>query len=115
MAKTITEEFGVLVRRIEKRRRNTEKNTIYLRELPPARRIVSVTHAIHLPRLVAAFERVGFIVAPAPTRFIAGTTINFNSIFDWFPAADALVTSRAVLHELIGMLYYKLHYGLILY
>jgi uncharacterized SAM-binding protein YcdF (DUF218 family) len=110
MAETITEEFGVPVRWIEKRSRNTAQNAIYLRELLPVQRIVLVTHAIHMPRSVAAFERVGFIVAPAPTRFTTGETINFNSIFDWLPAADALVTSRAALHELIGMLYYKLRH-----
>ena len=110
MAETITEEFGVPVRWIEKRSRNTAQNAIYLRELLPVQRIALVTHAIHLIRSVAAFERVGFVVATAPTGFIAGKTINFNSIFDWLPAADALVTSRAVLHELIGVLYYKLRY-----
>lgn len=110
MSKTITEEFGVPVRWIEKRSRNTAQNAIYLRELLPVQRIVLVTHAIHLLRSVAAFERVGFVVATAPTGFIAGKTINFNSIFDWLPAADALVTSRTVLHELIGMLNYKLRY-----
>jgi len=64
-----------------------------------------------MPRSVAAFERVGFIVPPAPTRFTTGETINSNSIFDWLSAADALVTSRAgTARIVIGMLYYKLRY-----
>lgn len=109
MARVLTEEFQIPVRWVEDRSRNTVENARNLRSLLPVRHIILITHAIHMPRAVAIFEDVGFTVTPAPMGSRTGTAITYG-IFDWLPSMDALATSRAVLHEWLGMAYYRLRY-----
>jgi len=69
------------------------------------RRIYLVTHAWHLPRAAMAFRAAGFEVVPAPTAF---TTRYRTDLLTFVPNADALRDSRWFMHEMIGMLWYRL-------
>lgn len=110
MAQVLREEFQTPVRWVEERSRNTAQNASELRALLPVQHIILVTHAIHMPRAISAFERVGFTVTAAPMGFRASKKISY-SVLDWLPSMSALVTSRSVLHEWIGMTYYRMRYG----
>lgn len=109
MARVLAEEFHIPARWIEDKSRNTAENASKLRSLLPLRDIILVTHALHMARAVGVFEGVGFAVTPAPMGFIVGEEISFG-LFDWLPSISALSTSRAVLHEWMGIAYYRLRY-----
>lgn len=105
MTDVLRDDYAVPVRWLEPLARTTRENAEYSAALLlPAgmERIVLVSHASHLPRAVADFERAGFNVLAAPTAF---TTLAPNSswLTRWTPQSDALVTSRAALHEWLGL------------
>lgn len=112
MADVLEQEFRVPVDWIETSSRNTAENAANLAEMLPVKRIILVTHASHMRRAVAVFERAGFTVVPAPTGFIHGTASDSGwlDIFSWLPSASALGATRAVLHEWLGLAYYALRY-----
>jgi uncharacterized SAM-binding protein YcdF (DUF218 family) len=66
------------------------------------RRIYLVTHAVHMPRARAAFERAGFEIVPAPTMF---TTRAKLIPLDFLPQGPALAMSYYTLHEVIGQVW----------
>jgi uncharacterized SAM-binding protein YcdF (DUF218 family) len=109
MARALEQEFLTPVRWVEDRSSNTAQNARNLRSMLPDQRIILVTHASHMRRSIDAFENVGFTVIPAPMGFRVGKEISFG-IFDWLPSAGALIRCRAVLHERLGMAYYRLRY-----
>lgn len=63
-------------------------------------RIALVTHASHMPRSVAAFEKAGFQVVAAPTGFAQA---HGRALIEWLPSTEGLTLSRAVLHEWLGL------------
>lgn len=67
-------------------------------------RIVLVTHAWHLRRLVPLFEAQGLDVIPAGTQF---SSTHISSIFDLLPTPAGLRGSTFALHEWLGILWYK--------
>lgn len=109
MAQVIREEFGLEVRWIESRSRNTAENALMLRETLPVEHVILVTHASHMPRAAKVFENAGFTVRPAPLGYTTGARTDYG-IFGWIPQADVLVGARNVLHEWLGMAYYALRY-----
>ncbi|MFT4563417.1 MAG: uncharacterized SAM-binding protein YcdF (DUF218 family) [Gammaproteobacteria bacterium] len=109
MAESLQDEFNIEVSWSEEKSRNTAENARFSREVLPVTRIVLVTHAIHMSRALTAFENVGFAVVPAPMGFNAGAYTTYG-LFDWLPSVSALVACRAVLHEWLGMAFYKLRY-----
>lgn len=106
MAESLRDDFGVPVRWQEPLARTTRENA----ELSAGhlhvlgiRHIVLVSHASHLPRAVADFQRAGFTVLPAPTGFT--TRPDSLSPFErWTPQHDSLGDSRRALHEWLGLL-----------
>ena len=106
MAESLRDDFGVPVRWLEPRSRTTGENATFSAEiLRPlgVHRIVLVSHAGHLPRAIALFEREGFSVLPAPTQFTTeGEAASW--IERWTPQHDALAKSRSALHEWLGLL-----------
>ena len=63
-------------------------------------RIALVTHATHMPRARAAFEKAGFQVTPAPTGFPAPRE---RELLEWMPSVHGLDLSRSVLREWLAM------------
>lgn len=62
-------------------------------------RIALVTHAWHMPRAVAAFERAGLLVLPAPMGAI---TPHQSPGLLWIPSGSGAQACRWVLHEWLG-------------
>lgn len=108
MKQVLEKEFGVPVQWTEEESNNTLENARLSREmlkLAGIERIYLVTHAWHMPRAVRVFRNAGFSVVPAPTAF---TTRYQTDVLTFVPNAYALKDSRIFMHELIGMLWYRL-------
>ena len=108
MKSVLENEFRVPVRWTEDDANNTLENALYsyaLLQKAGFKRIYLVTHAWHMPRAAMVFRQVGFEVVPAPT---AWTTRYKLDLLDFMPRAEALRDSRIFMHELIGLIWYRL-------
>jgi uncharacterized SAM-binding protein YcdF (DUF218 family) len=106
MARVLREEFGAEVRFAERASHDTEQNarfTYTLLEPRGIRRVVLVTHALHMRRAKAAFERAGFEVVAAPTDYVRPS----SGLYAWSPHARTLYQSWLALHELVGGWWYQ--------
>ncbi|MBN9461149.1 MAG: YdcF family protein [Burkholderiales bacterium] len=70
------------------------------------RRILLVTHAYHMPRARAAFERAGFAPVPVPHGFL-GSPPSYGML-SWLPSADGVTINWLAAHEALGGLWYRL-------
>lgn len=108
MRETLQQEFGVPVRWVEERSANTLENARLSRDLLRAENIehiLLVTQAWHMPRSKLVFEQAGFQVIPAPTGH---ATRDRPLILELMPQAEAMADSAWFMHEVIGMLWYRL-------
>lgn len=108
MKAVLENEFGIPVRWTEDESDNTfenARNSYQILQQAGIKRIYLVTQAWHMPRAAMAFRHAGFEVIPAPTLW----TTNYQlSLLDFVPEAGSLCDSRIFIHELIGLLWYKL-------
>lgn len=111
MAESLQTDFGVPVQWIEDRSNNTAENARNARALMDVDSILLVTQAVDMPRAREAFEAVGFDVVPAPIGFITRDADYLLGPFDFIPDANALAAARLVLHEYLGLVWYRLRYG----
>ncbi len=108
MKRVLEQDFSVPARWTEDASDNTLENARYTYQLlqqSGIRRIYLVTHAWHMPRSARAFRRAGFEVIEAPTAF---TTRYQTDLLAFVPNAAALRDSKIFMHELIGLLWYRL-------
>lgn len=111
MAVALREDFGVPVKWIEARSRDTAENAAYSAELLRAdgvTRILLVTDAMHMARSHAAFGRAGLEVVDAPTMFFSNQPQGLKS---WVPSAEGMRRSWYAVYELIGIAWYRLRAG----
>jgi uncharacterized SAM-binding protein YcdF (DUF218 family) len=96
---------------LEERSRSTYENALFtagiLRE-KGIRQIALVTDAYHMPRAERCFRKQGLNVAPAPSGF---RTFDFNAE-EFVPGWSGIRHSEMVLHELVGLAWYRVR-GLI--
>ena len=98
----LQEDYGLPVRWLDDRSRDTAENAQRIAELARpegVRRIALVTDAIHMPRAAAAFRRAGFEVVPAPTAFPLPQQ---RELLEWLPSTRGLAASRYVIREWLG-------------
>lgn len=110
MARMLRESMGLAPRWLEDRSRDTAGNAREsARMLSEAgvRRIVLVTEAYHMRRARAAFEAAGLEVLPAPFGFAGGDPFA-GGLASVLPSAGATRLSWLVLHEVLGMAWYRL-------
>lgn len=94
---------GVKLRWLDGQSRDTAENAARMHDaLAPAgiHRIALVTHAWHMPRSQALFEKAGFEVVPAPTGFVLPSQ---RPLLEWLPSAHGLLASRQVLREWLAL------------
>ena len=111
MADVLNNEFNQAVRWQEKESRNTAENAKYSQQMlsqDGIKRIILVTHALHMYRSVQQFHNQGLQVLPAPTVFISKQRIIFP--FSFLPSASALENSSFAIHEIMGRAWYELRY-----
>jgi uncharacterized SAM-binding protein YcdF (DUF218 family) len=108
MARALREDFRTPVTWIEDRSQDTDQNALYSARMLKAagvRRVLLVTHAMHMPRAREAFERQGMEVVAAPTMFYAREKW---SPYMLLPSASGLYRSYYATHEWIGLAWYRL-------
>lgn len=108
MKRVLEQEFNTPVQWIEEQSDNTlasARNSYRILQKSGIKRIYLVTHAWHMQRSVQAFQAAGFEVVAAPTAF---TTRYQNDLLAFMPSANALLDSQIYLHEMIGILWYRL-------
>ena len=109
----LRELFGIDSSRIllETKARNTWENGLYTRRLLDSLHlpldIILVTSAMHMPRAVKIFRKLGFTIEPAPANFVADAPRR-PKLIDLIPNAPALMNSSTALHEWYGMAAYRL-------
>lgn len=107
MRASLEQDFQVPVRWTEDASDNTFENARYsfqTLQKVGIKKIYLVTHAWHMPRSADVFRRAGFEVIEAPTAF---TTRYRTDLFAFLPNAGSLHDSRIFIHEVIGMLWYR--------
>lgn len=89
---------------------NTHENALFTRRILAPKsidHIMLVTSAMHMPRAVGSFRKVGFDVDAAPADFRSGWS-DPKGVFAWVPSPGALVNSTELIHEWVGLVVYKL-------
>ena len=108
MKAVLENEFKVPVRWVEGSSDNTlenARNSCQILSKAGVHRIYLVTHAWHMPRAAMVFRQAGCVVIPAPT---AWTSHYRTTLLSFIPRADALRNSSIFMHEVIGLLWYRL-------
>jgi uncharacterized SAM-binding protein YcdF (DUF218 family) len=112
MAKLLREDFQVGEAWLEDKSTTTKENAVYSTKILLEKNIDTaylVTQAAHMPRSVAAFEKAGLKVIPAPTAFESGEG-NSLLFFDLLPSPKAMKRSSSALHEIVGAVWYSIRY-----
>ena len=109
MARTLNEELGVPVRWLESQSLDTKGNAAQsARILKPEGivRVVVVTEAYHMRRSSLLFEANGFVVTKAPVNFRGG--LGAERSLSWLPSMSGMETSFLAIHEMIGLMQYRM-------
>jgi uncharacterized SAM-binding protein YcdF (DUF218 family) len=94
---------------MERRSRNTFENAVYSKELinPNSNeRWLLVTAALHMPRAIGCFRRVGFKIEGYPTQYTSGDRSLLQTGFGL--GSNALTRLDAAMKEWIGLVVYRL-------
>ena len=108
----IEHEFMGSVLWQESQSRTTWENAKYTQQIAEQnqiQKVLLVTHAWHMPRAVYSFKKAGLAFTPAPTGFRSGND-DMPEILDYLPQASALHNSVLMLHEMLGLLWYRFVY-----
>ncbi|MCA6502548.1 MAG: YdcF family protein [Pseudanabaena sp. M135S2SP2A07QC] len=93
---------------------NTRDNAINTKEILAKKginKILLVTSALHMPRSIEIFRKVGVEAIALPTDFLSVQNENnkgFALILDFLPSVDALKNTTNAIKEYIGLLVYQL-------
>ncbi|NHZ32346.1 YdcF family protein [Massilia rubra] len=109
MARALRDDFRTPVAWTEERSADTTQNALYSAAILKAggvRRVLLVTHAMHMPRAERAFRAAGLDVVPAPTMFYSRSTL---SPLMFVPGWSGMFRSYYATHEWIGLAWQRLH------
>jgi uncharacterized SAM-binding protein YcdF (DUF218 family) len=104
MKRALEEEFGIPVRWIETRSRDTRSNAVESAAilLPLGiRRVLLVAHSLDMPRAGAEFTSAGLRVTPAPT-VLSPDSMSFDHPIELLPGMGALNSSYYALYEMLA-------------
>jgi uncharacterized SAM-binding protein YcdF (DUF218 family) len=110
MRASLQQDFHVPVRWTEDAAENTlenARNSFQILQKAGIRRIYLVTHAWHMPRAAMTFRHVGFEVVDTPVAF---TTRYQTDLLAFLPRAESLRDSQIFVHEVIGLLWYRVKF-----
>ncbi|MGG6267413.1 YdcF family protein [Leptolyngbya sp. AN03gr2] len=102
---------------LESRSLNTRENAVYTQEIMQTQKIqkiLLVTSAMHMPRSMLIFKKLGIDAIPAPTDYMTsfadrGARSSLEAtILDTLPDADQIRRTTRALKEYIGILIYRL-------
>ncbi|NNF97108.1 MAG: YdcF family protein [Halobacteria archaeon] len=112
MRDVLQNDMHTPVRWLEDQSRTTWENASYSKTMlaqNDIKRIYLVTQGFHMARSVIAFEAAGFEVLPAPTGFATGKS-ETPLLIRLLPASSAIKKNSEFMHEVLGILWYKLRY-----
>lgn len=112
MNQSLIEDFNVTPKWLESESHTTAENAIFSARVLKTNKIENVflvSHAWHLPRAVAEFEKQGLKVTPAPLGFISDSELRHGPL-PYLPSSAALHISKLALREQVGRVWYKLIY-----
>jgi uncharacterized SAM-binding protein YcdF (DUF218 family) len=92
---------------MEDRSRSTYESALYAAPMlrqKGIRKIVLVTEAYHMRRAAACFRKQGLEVIPAPCEFRGSFG---GSFLEFIPDWKAALWNEDILHELVGLLWYR--------
>lgn len=110
MKESLENTFGVPVQWAETDSKTTLENASYSAPIlknAGIDTIFLVTNAMHMPRSVRSFEAKGLTVVAAPTGF----ETKDKHWRRFMPQAKTLYNNYLALHEWLGLLWYRLRYG----
>lgn len=110
MQSTLEIDFNMPVRWLERASLDTRQNAQFSAvqlNVAGVKRILLVTHAIHMPRAQAEFESQGFEVVAAPTGWL-GNPENLEIDLGLLPSASSAYSGWLASHEWLGRLAYRL-------
>lgn len=114
MSRALREDYGLSAGWLEEDSRNTAENARYAAALARkegVEKVLLVTHAYHMPRALEQFRRAGLETVAASTRAFGGSREPAPAqARDLLPSASAFFRSYLSLHEMLGMLWYRLRY-----
>jgi uncharacterized SAM-binding protein YcdF (DUF218 family) len=108
MRDALTHEYGVPVRWIETKSRNTHENATRSADILKASgitHVILVMHSFDVPRVRAEFEAAGIAVTPAPTGIPPATPTELG---DFLPSASGLSDSYWALYEILAVALFRL-------
>ncbi len=108
MALALREDFRTPVTWTEDRSADTAQNASYSAAILKAagvRRVLLVTHAMHMPRAAQAFRAAGLEVVAAPTMFYSRGAL---APLMFVPSWSGLFRSYYATHEWLGLAWYRL-------
>ncbi|ATQ75516.1 hypothetical protein CR152_14050 [Massilia violaceinigra] len=109
MARALREDFRTAVTWTEERSADTTQNAACSAAILKAagvRRVLLVTHAMHMPRAERAFVAAGLEVVPAPTMFYARSAL---SPLMFVPGWSGMFRSYYATHEWIGLAWQRIN------
>ncbi len=111
-ARDLLLEFGLPASALlmEDQSLNTYENALFSKQIlqPKAiSQILLVTSAIHMPRSVAIFQKLGFTVIAAPTDYLTGWGSG-EFFFQLLPSPEGLMLSTQALKEWLGLGVYRI-------
>ena len=110
MAESLKQDFSAGEAWVEDNSRTTAEHAFFSKKIlsqKQVNRVFLVTQAWHMPRAVAIFEKAGLNVIPAPTAFKTGQPFEVSALL---PGAHSINTTHLALHEMLGLLWYKIRY-----
>ncbi len=110
MDRALRDHFGITARWLEQESHNTGENASRSAALlrgENLRRVVLVTHAMHMPRAVRSFRRHGLTPIPAPTYFHSAPD-HRPAWFALLPSGSALLASGMACYEILGLAWYAI-------
>ena len=89
---------------------NTKMEAIeYTNKFGTKNTLILVTDAIHMPRAMFLFEKVGQSPIPAPTNHLVKSDWK-NGISGWLPSSSNIAMMEYAMHEFGGLVYARLFY-----
>ncbi len=91
--------------------RDNAVNTNHILDQRGINKVLLVTSALHMPRSMEIFRKVGLEVIPAPTDFLSVNNENNKGlaiVLDLLPSAEALKNTTNAIKEYIGLFIYQL-------
>ncbi|MHB8744018.1 MAG: YdcF family protein [Sulfuricaulis sp.] len=113
MQAVLKRDYGIEAKWVEDKSANTYENALFTKALlsrAGIQRVYLVTHAVHMPRAVWAFENNGISTIPAPMGYTTLDKAEQESL-GYFPSILGLKLSSLALREHLGLLWYRQKYG----